>query len=239
MKRLSFIFAVFMTVLCTTTICSAAEQPKHLAAAIDLLGHLDLQNTSYRHGDPQVTWQGVIQSHTDCSGFLDALLMHCYGYSGDDYKRWFDSHRPSARRYHDAIVGERGFREIRQLSEVQPGDVLAVKYLVRTDTTGHIMLVADRPRRISPVEPVVAQTEQWEVPVIDSSHSGHGPTDTRYRRGANGKDHDGLGSGVFRIYSDPEGRVAGFAWSTTKASKFVTPDEEHLVIGRYIPGFKP
>ena len=173
------------------------------------------------------------------AGFSMHCLMHCYGYSGDDYKRWFDSHRPSARRYHDAIVGERGFREIRLLSEVLPGDILAMKYMNRTDTTGHIMLVADRPRRIAPEEPVVAQTEQWEVPVIDSSHSGHGPTDTRHGRGPNGKDHDGLGSGVFRIYSDPEGRVAGFSWSASRASKFVEPDDEHLVIGRYIPGFKP
>ena len=239
MKRLSFILAVLAAVLCTAAICRAAEQPKHLAAAIDLLGRLDLENTSYRHGNPQVTWQGVCQSHTDCSGFLDALLMHCYGYGRDDFKGWFDSKRPSARRYHDAIVGERGFREIRLLSEALPGDILAVKYMNRTDSTGHVMLVSDRPRRIAPEEPVVAQTEQWEVPVIDSSHSGHGPTDTRHGRGPNGKDHDGLGSGVFRIYSDPEGRVAGFSWSATRASKFVAPDDEHLAIGRLIPGFKP
>jgi hypothetical protein len=165
--------------------------------------------------------------------------MHCYGYSRDDFKKWFDSNRPSARRYHDAIVRERGFREIRLLTEVLPGDVIAVKYANRTDSTGHVMLVSDRPRRIAPEEPVAAQTEQWEVPVIDSSQSGHGPTDTRHRRGPNGKDHDGLGSGVLRIYSDSEGRVAGFSWSTSRVSKFVAPDDEHLAIGRLIPGFKP
>ncbi|MGD0383216.1 MAG: hypothetical protein ABSA77_06845, partial [Thermoguttaceae bacterium] len=77
MKRLSFILAVLVAELCTAAISRAAEQPKHLAAAIDLLGRLDLQNTSYRNGDPQVTWQGVCQSHTDCSGFIDALLTHC------------------------------------------------------------------------------------------------------------------------------------------------------------------
>ena len=239
MKRLPFIVALLAAELCAAATCRAVEQPKHLAAAIDLLGRLDLQNTTYRHGDPQVTWQGVCQSHTDCSGFLDALLMHCYGYTRDDFKQWFDSHQPSARRYHDAIVHERGFREIRLLADVLPGDVLAVKYSNRTDSTGHIMLVSERPRRIAPQEPVVAATEQWEVPVIDSSHSGHGPTDTRYRRGSNGKDHDGLGSGVFRIYTDPQGHVAGFSWSVSKASKFVAPDDEHLVIGRLIPEFKP
>ena len=228
MKRLPFILAVFAAGLCTAAICRAAEQPKHLAAAVDLVDRLDLQNTSYRHGEPQVTWQGDIQSHADCSGFLDALLMHSYGYSKDDFKRWFDSHRPSARRYHDAIVGQRGFREIRQLAEVQPGDILAVKYLNRTDNTGHVMLVADRPRRIAPTQPIVAGTEQWEVPVIDSSHSGHGPTDTRHHRGPNGKDHDGLGRGVFRIYSGMEGQVVGFSWSTSKGFQVCRPRRRTL-----------
>ena len=217
----------------------AAEPPGHLSAAIQLVAHLDLQDTSYRHGDPRVTWQGRYQCHTDCSGFFDALLMHSYGYSRDDFKLWFDSHQPSARRYHDAIVGRRGFREIQHIEEVQPGDVLAVKYLHRADSTGHVMLVADPPRRIASKSPLVPGAEQWEVPVIDSSHSGHGTTDSRYHRGADGKDHDGLGRGVFRIYSTPEGRVAGFSWSMARVSKFIAPDDEHLVIGRLIPGFKP
>jgi hypothetical protein len=85
----------------------------------------------------------------------------------------------------------------------------------------------------------VADTEQWAVPIIDSSHSGHGPTDSRHHRGANNKDRDGLGRGVFRIYAGSQGQVVGFSWSTARVSKFVAPDDEHLVIGRLIPGFKP
>jgi hypothetical protein len=236
-----FVLAVVVAIagVCAAATCLAAEPPKHLTAAIDLLARLDLDNTSYRHGDPQVTWDGICQLHTDCSGFLDALLMHSYGYSRDDFKQWFDSHQPSARRYHDAIAGQRGFREIRHLAEVRPGDILAVKYLNHRESTGHVMLVADQPRRIAPMPPVVTDTEQWEVSVIDSSHSGHGPTDTRHHRGPNGKDHDGLGRGVFRIYAGPKGQVVGFSWSTARVSKFVAPDDEHLVIGRLIPGFKP
>jgi hypothetical protein len=241
MKRVPVALAVFVGIagLCVVETCVAAEPPKHLAAAIDLLGRLDLNNTSYRHNDPQVTWQGTCQSHADCSGFLDALLMHCYGYSKEDFKRWFDSHRPSARRYHDAIAGQRGFQEIRQLAEVQPGDILAIKYLKQRENTGHVMLVAGQPRRIASKAPVVTDTAQWEVPVIDSSHTGHGLADTRHHRGRNGKDHDGLGRGVFRIYAGSQGEVVGFSWSTARGSKFVAPNDEHLVIGRLIPGFKP
>ncbi|MFZ1937154.1 MAG: hypothetical protein WCB27_18980 [Thermoguttaceae bacterium] len=241
MKRIPFVRAVLVAIagLCAAATCLAAEPPKHLTAAIDLVDRLDLHNTSYRHKDPQVTWQGTCQSHADCSGFLDALLTHSYGYDSDDFKRWFDSHRPSARRYHDAIAAQRGFREIRQLAEVQPGDILAIKYLRKRENTGHVMLVAEQPRRIAPLPPVATDTEQWAVPVIDSSHSGHGPTDSRHHRGANNKDHDGLGRGVFRIYAGSQGQVVGFAWSTARISKFVAPDDEHLVIGRLIPGFKP
>ncbi len=94
------------------------------------------------------------------------------------------------------------------------------------------MLVADRPRRMAAKEPSIAGTIQWEVTIIDSSESGHGPTDTRHKKGADGKDHDGLGEGVLRIYSDTAGNVTGFAWSTQKVSKFKEPSDEHLVIGR-------
>src|SRR5262249_43286345 len=75
-------------------------------------------------------------------------------------------------------------------------------------------------------------TLQWELAIIDSSESGHGPTDTRHANGPNGKDHDGVGEGILRLYTDPAGTVVGFAWSTLSASKFKSPDDEHLVIGR-------
>lgn len=230
---------LFVIELWTAASCPAAEQPKHLAEAAALVHHLALHNTSYRSGEALVTWRGAYQSHADCSGFLDALLLHCYDYSREDFKRWFDSHRPSARRYHDAIVEQRGFRQVRRLADVQPGDILAVKYFHRTDNTGHVMLVAEPPRRIASAPPVLAGTDQWEVPVIDSSRSGHGPTDTRHHRGPDGKDHDGLGRGVLRIYGNPRGQVVGFSWSSASVSKFISPEDEHLVIGRLIPGFAP
>jgi hypothetical protein len=237
MKRL---FATILVAgLLTAATCLAAGPPKHLTAAAELASRLSLDNTSYRHGEPEVVWQGKCQSHADCSGFFDALLMHSYGYSRDDFKRWFDSHRPSARRYHDAIVAQRGFQRIERLADVEPGDILAVKYFKRSDNTGHVMLVSDRPHRIAAKKPVVAGTVQWAVPIIDSSSSGHGPADTRHHRGPDGKDHDGLGRGVLRVYGDSHGGVAGFAWSTAKASRFAGPNDEHLVIGRLVPGFKP
>lgn len=117
--------------------------------------------------------------------------------------------------------------------------MLAVKYLKRQDNTGHVMLVAGAPRRMSPKKPIVTGAVQWEIPIIDSSKTGHGPTDTRRHKGPGGKDHDALGAGVLRIYADQEGKVLGFTWSTLGSSEFKAPDEEHLAIGRLVAGFKP
>ena len=217
---------------------AAADAP-HVASASRLVDQLDLAHTDYVHGPGSVTWSGTVESHTDCSGFIDHLLMHDDGYTVDDFKRWFGSRRPTAERYHDAIAEARGFTPVARVVDLQPGDLIAIKYLKRRDNTGHIMLVVDAPRRIVPGAPMVDGTTQWAVTVIDSSESGHGPTDTRHKRGADGRDHGGLGRGVFRLYAGADGSAAGFAWSTLRASRFVAPDDEHLVLGRPLPGFKP
>jgi hypothetical protein len=213
--------------------------PKHLAAAQSLVANLDLANTSYKHGEPEVSLTPPCQSHADCSGFIDSLLQFSYGYTKPQFKKWFDSSRPSAKRYHDAIAALKGFTQIQHVQDILPGDLLAVKYLNRADNTGHVMLAAERPLKISPKEPLISGTHQWTIAVIDSSESGHGPTDTRHARGPGGKDHDGVGEGVLRVYTDGEGQIAGFAWSTVATSKFKDPTDEHLVIGRLQPGFQP
>jgi len=191
--RASASLAIVLPLLTGIAVAQHAKLPPHLADAQRLVQRLDLKNTNYEHGPPRVVWEGVCESHTDCSGFIDALLTHTYGYNPEAFKRWFDSHRPSARRYHDAIAEGRGFAEIKSAGDVLPGDILAIKYLVEKANTGHVMLVVDRPQQIQPKEPLVAGTQQWQVTVIDSSHTGHGATDTRHHKGANGKDQDGLG----------------------------------------------
>jgi hypothetical protein len=101
------------------------------------------------------------------------------------------------------------------------------------------MLVAEAPRKMAAKAPLVEGTEQWAVTVIDCSGSGHGPTDTRAGKGKDGKSAPGLGRGVFRLYADGAGKVAGFSWSTGAKSSFVAPRDEPLVIGRLKPGYRP
>ena len=211
----------------------------NVRAAEALVDALDLSNTTYEHGVGSVSWSGTVASHTDCSGFVDQLLIHVDGYSPEDFQQWFGSRRPTAERYHDAIVAQRGFRLVETIRQLEPGDLIAIKYLTRHDNTGHIMLVVAPPRQVASTPPVVAGTSQWLVTVIDSAESGHGTTDTRHKRGADGRDHDGLGRGVVRLYADETGGVAGFSWSSMKVSRFLDPREEHVVLGRPVPGFRP
>jgi hypothetical protein len=154
-------------------------------------------------------------------------------------KAWLGKSRPTANLYHDAIEAKKGFTRVEKVSAIQPGDFLAVKYITRKGNTGHIMLVAGKPKRMDAKKPIEADTDQWEIRIIDSSESGHGTTDTRHKKGADGKDHKGLGEGVLRLYANADGTVAGWTWSTLTISPFLKPADEHLVVGRLIDGYKP
>ena len=113
MMKKTFLF-VWVHVLAVAACAASAPitPPKHLADAKALVLHLSLENTSYGHGRGQVQWEPACISHTDCSGFVDALLMHSYGHSREDFKRWFGSSRPTAHRYHDAIAQGIGFVQV-------------------------------------------------------------------------------------------------------------------------------
>ncbi len=108
---------------------SAPAIPKHLAVAESLVANLSLANTNYEHGTPTVKFTAPVESHTDCSGFIDALLEHSYGFDKDILRKWLGSGRPTARRYHDAVEDQKGFKLIGHIQDVLPGDILAVKYL--------------------------------------------------------------------------------------------------------------
>lgn len=211
-------------------------EPKHLRDARILLQSLTPDGTSYRHKNGEVRWpgtNGAAVCHTDCSGFLDALLKHSYGYDRKRFETWMGSGHPTAARYHDAIAGEGGFQRIAHLADARPGDILAIKYPPGSSNTGHVMLVAGSPRKMRPSPPLADGTDQWEVPIIDCSHSGHGASDNRHL--ANGKSREGLGRGVLRIYSTPSGAVAGHTWSTSAKSEYIDQGTRHLEIGRLQP----
>ncbi len=235
-----FPFALLASV-CFVARADEAAVPKHLTAALTLLKNIDLEHTGYEHGEGRVVWSGACESHADCSGFVSALFKQAYGYDDVQFKKWFGTARPLAARYHDTILKHAGFAEVTRAGDILPGDILAIKYTEPRDdkNTGHVMVVAGAVRKMESKAPLKDDTIQWEVPVVDSSSSGHGLTDWRHGKGKDGKDHDGLGAGVFRIYTDSDGKVAGYTWSVLAGSHFVGQAEHHLAIGRLEPNYQP
>jgi hypothetical protein len=191
--------------------------------------------TSYQHKGGHVAWNGVngataYESHTDCSGFINALLEQSYGYDRKRFEAWLGKGRPLAITYHDAITSGNGFARISRAAAMAPGDIIAIRYPDGSENTGHVLLVAAAPTRRIASHPFVAGLDQWDVEVIDSSESGHGKQDTR--RLPDGKFRQGVGEGTMRLYTDHSGTIAGYSWSTFANSDFYDPQTRDIVVGR-------
>lgn len=214
-------------------VCLTGPQPAHLREAEALLAAVKPEGTSYRHKPDEVDWKAGV-CHTDCSGFISILLSHTYrGIDADWFKSNLGASRPLARHFYRAFVDGKGFKRIERVSEIEPGDFIAIQYEPGADNTGHIMLVAENPENIAEASPAVPNTTQVRIAVIDQTSSNHGIDDTRYQ--ANGKARAGLGRGAFRLYVSRDGSVAGYAWSLSPKSKFYGPDTRALAIGRWHP----
>jgi hypothetical protein len=235
-----------ITVLCVASfplLATAGEPsgpPKHLDEAVKLLKSLDPDQTSYRHKDTVVRWSSDAQAsecHTDCSGFLNALIVHTYPqYTAESLHKWLGKARPTADTYFDAIRAKKGFAPITGIAEICPGDIIAIKYPPKSPDTGHTMLIAARPKPRKATAPFVADTEQWEVAVIDSTSRGHGKTDSRRRD--DGSFRTGLGTGNLRLYT-MSGSIVGYSWSSQPGSEYHDDKAKALVIGRLDPKYRP
>lgn len=215
--------------------------PAHLTTAVGLVVKLRYAAENYYGGGKRhIDWDAEpAAARTVCSSFTTLLLQHTYGWTNDQIREWLGAANPEAFQYYNAITAKNRFRRIVHVDRIRPGDILAVKYTDHhvsrngVEDTGHVMLVASAPQRIAAHAPLVKGTTQYVVDVIDSSASGHGVTDTRYRRG--GSFTGGIGRGVFRIYADSDGRIGGYSWSDGARSPFYTRPNRILVAGRLRP----
>lgn len=243
-RRRHFQSLVLLLCFCLVATGSFAVSPDypregkdHLWWAETLLRDITPGATSYQHTRDYggITWKGYGSSnaisHTDCSGFMDELFAHTYGFMPDYMMRWLGGKtRPTANRYYAAIADQRGFIHVKKVGSAKPGDIIAVSYPYDKSNTGHVMLIAEAPKKITPVKPLIDGTEQWQVVIIDSSKSPHWKNDTRW--GSDGKRHNGLGKGLLRLYTDSEGEIAGYAWSLGPKSEYHDRKERPLAIGR-------
>ena len=213
----------------------AVREPQHLKDALILLSGLRPKNNKYQHEPTLVSWKEIVGasdyiSKADCSGFLNRLLSHSYGWTPEFFQQWMDTQRPLAENYYNSIINQNRFRQIIKLVQIQPGDIIAIKYPEGEDNTGHVLLVAESSTERLKSKPVVPKTRQWSIKVIDQSRSGHGKTDTR--RQSDGSFHGGLGQGELRLYSNQAQEIVGYTWSTLADSQYYSLDQRPLVIGR-------
>ena len=242
MRRTIPFAILFLLVLATSSRAQELTSPRHVDEARSLIATLDASQTHYKHGEQIVHWKEgdrPAEARCDCSGLLDALLTRAYGYNHGDYKRWFGVKRPLAAHFHDTIITEHGFKRVREVKAIQPGDILAVKYkqLATDKSTGHVMLVMEPPTPMTAKRPLIDGTEQWSVVIVDSTKSPHGKVDSRMND--DGTKLNGVGRGTFRLYVDTNGEVIGYAWSTSSGSTFRERATHSLVVGRIVAGFKP
>jgi len=221
---------------------AASTGADHLEWARRLVAGVSPETNVYASRPTVVTWSGVsgateTRNRSVCSALVAHVMIQAYGYRSADFASWLGGRFPRAAGFHDAIAAGHGFDPVLRVTDIRPGDVLAIKYPPGSHPTGHVLLAASRPALRRATEPTVPGTTQYELSVIDSSHTGHGPTDTRHY--AKGKYHTGVGEGLFRLYAGSDGALAGYSWSVTKASEFYPPSERHLVIGRLNHQVKP
>lgn len=233
---LGFLFGLLLAPL---ALRAESSTPNHLYWAERLVAEVAPAHNSY-NTPTQVAWAGengaeISENQSVCSTLLTALLKQSEGLSSDDFTAWLGSTSPYAANYYEAIVSENGFTAIRELRHVRPGDVIAISYATDPDaeTSGHIALVDRLPVLRSATAPLIPDTQQYAIAIIDSAKSGHGKSDTR-------KTDDGyisgVGQGVMRLYTDAEGRIVGYTWSLYSNSLYYDQDTRALAIGRLNDG---
>jgi hypothetical protein len=209
-------------------IADVTQEPLHLDWAKRLIDDIQPQNNAYISNNPTIKWKGVdgateSTNRTVCSSFITRLLERAYGYSESDIKNWMGVDLPKAAIYYDNIIAQNRFQLISQVSDIKPGDFLAIKYSEndssatatdaenpstdenrsdntdrcpkRSKATGHIVLISKVPTRRDSSPPVQSDLTQYSLKVMDSSKSGHGCKDTRLLPNKSCNDRDAWGDG--------------------------------------------
>ncbi|MBS1514963.1 MAG: hypothetical protein JSS63_08015 [Bacteroidetes bacterium] len=230
-KNLLALSFVFLFIL------SAFAQEKTILYWGEILQkNVSVDMTSYTHKTPIVKWKGVdgsdtYECRTDCSGLINQLIKQTYSISDKTFNKWMHKKkRAYAKDYYNQIKKGNGFQGFSNIKDAKPGDVIAIKFPKLMDDTGHIMLISEAPIEMEASEPIVENTKQWKVKIIDESSHGHGTTDVRYL--GDGKYRNGIGTGYFRIYTDANGEITGYCWSVEKGSKYQQGDVRKVIIGR-------
>lgn len=211
----------------------ASQPPAHLATLRDLERKTPVESIEYRHRSTEVVIPdepgeaGIARA--DCSGLLNEVFKHTQRIDDAELERWFGRARPVARDYAAAIRDGNGFQRIDSLFRARVGDIIAISYEKGASNTGHVMVIDAKPTR-NPSTDIADATLEWRCEVIDSSATGHGEGDSRFQNGK--RVREGLGRGVFRIFTDAQGIPVAHAFMLSEGATVRTVELRPLYIGR-------
>lgn len=212
-----------------------AAEPAHLYWAEDIAANVTPDKNMYDSNPSYIYWPGVngagsYENRTKCASFITQVLMQSYGWTSSYFTTWMASTSPTANKYYDNINQQNGFVSISKVNEIQPGDIIAIKYPSGSTVTGHMMMANGPATPRSPTLPLVAGTYQYAIQIIDSSQTGHGPQDTRLME--DGTYSPGAGIGILRLYANSVGNLIGYTWSTYNSSQYYDSNTRPIIVGR-------
>jgi hypothetical protein len=213
---------------------AAAEPvPQHVVDAEGLVADLLISGkNAYGTAPSYIHWLGPSsEARTVGPTFITLLLQHSYGWTANRFGSWFGSASPDSVEYHGAIESQNQFTRLEDLTRVAAGDLIAIKYLDSGGNTGQVLLVAGPPVPADGGVPDPNGNFAYDVPIIDSTSTPHGKTDTRVTHpGVYGR--QGIGKGMMRVYVNAAYLPTAYSWTTTPGAQAYRQTERNLVIGR-------
>jgi hypothetical protein len=223
-----------VAIVAGTDAAAVSITPPQVVWAERLVAEVAQDRNVYGSHPTIVRWSedgaGPATNRSVCSSFVTHVFERAYHLNGTVIRRWFGTGNPKAITYAHVIESGRGFEQIRTIAAIRPGDIIAIAYPPGGGPTGHVMVAEGSPTARAGSAPMEPGLRQYELAVIDSSQSGHGFGDTRMRAGAH---QTGVGRGTLRLYVAADGMIGGYSWSTREISRFYSPDERRLVVGRF------
>jgi len=246
MKLSTFAVAALLLASINALAQDATPVPKHLEMARELLATVKPENNKYViFGARGVRWKGDLFTsensvNASCVGFVSDVLARAGSPSVkavESNTYWKKSLRVN--NYFEAVEKGYGLKQVPSIGDVVPGDLFIFSCRDQcansesSDIQGHITFVDVKPTQKKPTPPLIEDTLQWLVTVIDSADAPHDLKDTRWRPQGEPK-ATGVGRGTYRVYTSMDGVPVGYT-NGPNGQKFHDAKDRPITVGRPLP----
>lgn len=218
------------------TVAAPAMAYDHLLSAADFIANAVVNETG---SNCVIDWTpGAYVGQTLGAGLFTATISDAQGWAPSDVHAHWGMYCPSSPAYYTAIGFGNYFIHITKAVDIQVGDLLVINNTtgIAGSYPGHTVMITALPTVRTATNPKVTGTTQWTLPIVDSTTSPHGCTDSRY----NGLSclpanfSDGAGYGEMRIYTDTvTGDLRGYTWSlASSTTSYFDPTVRPYRVGR-------